>query len=70
LGLFVLGAGVLVLVFLKQPTNRRELAESTAENLAALCDTNQHYVAVDARQFKHADLAFYDDSQRALLRCE
>ena len=68
LGLLILGGGVLLIVLRKQPTNRCELAESAAENLAALCDTNQQYVPVDARQFKQADLVFYDDSQRLLER--
>lgn len=68
LGLLILGGGVLLIVFRKQPANRRELAESTAENLATLCDTNQQYVPADARQFKQADLVFYDDSQRLLER--
>lgn len=67
-GLLILGGGVVLIVFRKQPTNRRELAESTAENLAALCDTNQQYVPADALQFKRVDMVFYDDSQRLLER--
>jgi len=66
LGLVGLGGGVLAVFLLKQPASRRELAAGTAENLAALCDTNQQYLAVDARQFRQADLAFYHESQQAL----
>jgi len=63
-GLFFLGCGAFLVVFIKQPINREELADTTAGHVDALCDTNQQYVSADARQFKQVDLSFYDCSQR------
>ena len=68
-GLFILGCGVVLIVFYKQPASREELAESTAESLDALCDTNQQYVSVEARLFKQVDHTFYDESQRQFEQC-
>jgi hypothetical protein len=63
-GLLFVGGGVVLIVFYKQPASREELADSTQEQLEALCDTNQQYVPADAKQFKQVDLAFYDRCQQ------
>ncbi len=64
IGIFFLGSGALLMVFHNQPTSRKELVDATAEHVEVLCDTNQQYVAADAREFKQVALAFYDRSQR------
>lgn len=64
LGGFILVCGGVSLLYIRQPANRKELAEDTAKSLEALCDAEQQYVAVDGRTFKGVDQNFYDNAQR------
>ncbi|HXR03132.1 MAG TPA: DUF3592 domain-containing protein [Verrucomicrobiae bacterium] len=62
---FLLGAGYLILFF-QQPTGQKEAVESLGESVKTLSLTQFEYVSVDARNFKHLDLAFYNNGQRRL----
>lgn len=64
LGAFIVGCGGVSLLFIRQPSNRKELAEDTVKNLESLCDTDQRYVTVDGKTFTGVDQNFYDTAQR------
>jgi hypothetical protein len=64
LGAFIVGCGGVSLLFIRQPSTRKELAEDTAKHLESLCDTEQRYVTVDGKSFSGVDQAFYDSAQR------
>jgi hypothetical protein len=62
---FILGAGYL-LVFFRQPADKQEAVESIGEHVKTLSITQFEYVSVKAEDFKHLDLAFYDQGRRHL----
>lgn len=64
LGVFIVGCGGVSLLFIRQPSNRKELAEDTAKHLESLCDAEQRYVTVDGKSFTGVDQTFYDTAQR------
>jgi len=66
IGVLMLGGGVWLLLFYRQPLDQQEMAETVANQLEPLCEPQHEYARVDARQCRHLDLAFYDQSQHRL----
>src|SRR5262249_31324249 len=62
---FLFGA-VYLLVHFKQPASEEEAVQGIKEHLKPLMEQKHDWVPATASQFKHLDLAFYDDGQRFL----
>lgn len=65
-GVLVLGFGVFLIVTFKQPVDEQDAAEGIAENVEQLCDSRQEFVPANPREFRHLDLAYYDQTRAAL----
>jgi len=62
-GLLLLSGSVLLLLN-RQRLTSHQAAEKIARSVAALCETHYEYAPVNARDFGHLDLSWYDASQR------
>jgi hypothetical protein len=65
-GIVFLGAAVFLIIFFREAADEDEAREMIEESLRPLCEDQHNYAPVDARRFKHLDLAYYDDSQQTL----
>jgi hypothetical protein len=65
-GLGFLGGAVFLILYFKQPIDEDEAAEHVAASVGQLCIGKHEYAPVDARRFKHLDLAWLNASQQKL----
>jgi Protein of unknown function (DUF3592) len=61
---FVLGG--LLLSVVRRPLSEQAAAAKVAEHVGALCQTHYQYAPVDAKQFRHLDLRWYDEGRQRL----
>ncbi len=65
-GVVMLGGGVFLLIYFKQPIDEHEAAEEVAEEVSRLCIGKHEYAPVDARRFRHLDLEWLNAAQEKL----
>jgi hypothetical protein len=65
-GAFVLVSACVLLVLNRRLANTRVVAVKVVERVGALCESQFEYAPVNAREFGHLDLSWYDASQRWL----
>jgi len=63
---FVLVSACVLLVLNRRLANTRVVAVKVVERVGALCESQFEYAPVNAREFGHLDLSWYDASQRWL----
>src|SRR5438045_8014244 len=65
-GVTLLISGTVLAIFGRPGLSTREAAEKVAQHVAALCEPEYEYAVVNATDFQHLDLAWYDSNQRWL----
>jgi hypothetical protein len=65
-GAFVLVSACVLLLLNRRLANTRVVAAKVVERVGALCESQFEYAPVNAREFGHLDLSWYDASQRWL----
>ena len=65
-GTIMLLSGGVLAVCARRRKSTREVAEKVAESVNALCESHYEYIPVNAKEFKHLDLEWYDASHRWL----
>ncbi len=65
-GAFVLVSGFVLLLLNRRLANTRVVAVKVVERVGALCESHFEYAPVNAREFGHLDLSWYEASQRWL----
>src|SRR5712692_4389490 len=65
-GAFVLVSACVLLLLNRRLANTRVVAVKVVERVGALCESQFEYAPVNAREFGHLDLSWYEASQRWL----
>ena len=65
-GGFLLGCGVALVILRGGGLTGRQAAQKVVHHVEALCESHYEYAPVNASEFKHLDLAWYQSSQHWL----